>query len=999
MRRVRYSIGAFLALLATIWAAPLHAQGTGTIRGRVIDAESSRPLPGVTVTFGVRNTLTQSDGGYVLTALPAGSDSLRVRMLGYAPASRYVAVASGQTITANFTMTAQAVSLGEIVVTGYGEQRAGDITGAITQLDSSDFNPRAVNPADMIQGKVAGVQVVDNNEPGGGQSIRIRGTTSVNASSEPLYVIDGVPVGGTGAGGGLSAGRDPLNFLNPDDIANITVLRDASAAAIYGANGASGVILITTKQGQRGGPQFEYSTSVSASDVTRVPDMLSADEFRTAVTQYAPQYVNQLGSANTNWFDQVTRTGYGQTHNLSVSGAGETNTWRLSFGYLNQDGVVRGSTLKRYSLGLNLTQRLFHDRVNVNANVRGARSDDNFTPGGYGIGGVISNAANMGPTQPVLDPTTTTGYYNWPGNSLTSADNPVEILNLAQNHGTTYRSIGNVQLSWRLPLLGDAVSAHANLGYDVTQVNSANFGPSVLHAEQKTAYYGELAQNNNNQANSVFETYLTYSAPVAALRGNLDLTAGYSYSQSKADYRSLYERGLSTDLLGTNGVPSAQSVSPSAYVDASRLISFFGRANYNVNDKYLLAFSLRRDGSSRFGPNNAWGVFPSAAFAWRISQESFMQSFRSLSDLKLRVSWARTGNQNFANYLSYAAFTYSNPQGQVQFGNQFITTIRPAAVDPNIKWEATTSVNVGVDWGFSNQRYSGSIDWYNKKTSDMIFSVPVAGGSNLSNYVTTNIGDMRNRGFELSLHARVLNGGRGGLGWNADFTFAHNKNTLLSINPSSSASSQILVGGISGGVGNTVQVLTPGAAVNSFFLCRQVYDASGKPTQNSYYDSTGAVVTGCTNDRAVEHSPDPSAIIGHSSYLTYGRFDFSFSLRAYLGNYVYNNVASAAGDYRELYAGTSPYNLHRSVLETGFTQAQYLSDYYLEKASFLRMDNITLGYALNIRGQPARLYGTVQNVFTITGYSGVDPTAGLNGIDNNIYPRARTFTGGMSIRF
>jgi TonB-linked SusC/RagA family outer membrane protein len=999
MKRVRFFTSALLSVLCM---APLSAQTTGTVRGRVIDAATQQPIVGATVTIGPRGAQTQANGRYTITGVPAGSDSVRARMIGYAPVAQMVNVPAGQTTDADLALSPQAVNLSAIVVTGYGEQRAGDITGAVTQLTTAEFNPgRVVSPAELIQSKVAGVQVVDNNEPGGGISIRIRGTTSINASSEPLYVIDGIPVGGGSNGGGISAGRDPLNFLNPDDIDDITVLRDASAAAIYGANGASGVILITTKRGHRGaGPQFEYSTSFSASSVTRLPDMLNAAEYRAAVTQYAPQYLNQLGTANTNWFDQVTRTGYGQAHNLSVSGAGDNNAYRLSFGYLNQDGIIQGSTVKRYSLGVNLSQRLFHDRVDVRANLRGSRSDDQFTPGGYGLGGVLSNAAQYGPTQPVRDSTATTGYYNWPGTSLTSGDNPVEILNLATSHGQTYRSIGNMQVDWHLPFLGDALAAHVNVGYDVTDVTSGTFGPSSLHAEQKTGYFGELASNNNNATGSVLEAYLTYAAPSSVVHGQLDLTAGYSYAQAHAEYASLYERGLASNLLGTSGVPSAQSVSPSDYVDESRLISFFGRANYNISDKYLLSASLRRDGSSRFGPNNAWGVFPSAAFAWRISKESFMQSFRSLSDLKLRLSWARTGNQAFANYLSYAAYTYSNPQGQVQFGNQFVSTIRPAAVDPNIKWESTGSVDVGLDWGFNNQRVSGTIDWYDKKTDDMIFQVPVAGGSNLSNYVTTNIGSMRNRGIEASLRARLMDGGRRGFTWNADFTISHNKNTLLSINPASSASSQILVGGISGGVGNTVQVLTPGVAVNSFFLCRQAYGSNGKPIQGSYLDSAGtAVVTQCSNNRVASHDPNPSLILGHSSYMTYRSFDFGFTLRAYLGNYVYNNVSSQMGDYRELFAGTSPYNLHRSVLTTGFTVAQYLSDYYLEKASFLRMDNLTVGYTFNYSGQPVRVYGTIQNVFTTSSYTGVDPTAGLNGIDNNIYPRARTFTGGMSVRF
>ena len=578
----------------------------------------------------------------------------------------------------------------------------------------------------------------------------------------------------------------------------------------------------------------------------------------------------------------------------------------------------------------------------------------------------------------------------------------MEILGLATSHGITYRSIGNVQAGWRLPVLNNALSAHMNLGYDVTQVQSASFNPSNLHSEQKNGYLGELWNNDNSMANSVLETYLTYAAPISALgAGNVEATAGYSYTQSHAEYTSVYERGLASDLLGTNGIPNATTVQNSSPIDESRLISFFGRLNYNLKDRYLVALSLRRDGSSRFGPSNAWGVFPSAAFAWRLSQESFLSGVHSLSDLKLRVSWARTGNQAFGNYLQYAAYLYGNPQAQAQFGNQFITTIRPGAVDPNIKWESTGSVNVGLDFGFNNQRFSGALDWYDKKTEDMIFTVPVAAGTNLSNYVTTNIGSMRNRGIELGLHALLLQGSGPDLSWTADFTASHNSNSLLSINPTI-GTTQIPVGNISGGVGNTVQVLTAGQPVNAFFMCRQAYDASGKPIQGSFHYKSpvgDSIVTRCTDNREAMHSPQPNWILGHSSYFTFRDFDFGFTLRAYLGNYVYNNVASQYGDYRELFAGTSPYNLHRSVLTTGFTVAQYLSDYYLEKASFLRMDNVTAGYSFNYRGRPMRLYGTLQNAFTITGYSGVDPTAGVNGIDNNIYPRSRTFTGGLNVRF
>jgi iron complex outermembrane receptor protein len=968
--------------------APLRAQEpTGAIRGLVIDNETQQPLARVTVAVGSRGALTQADGRYLITGVPQGTAILRVRMLGYAPATQPVTVVGGLTVVADVALTPQAISLADIVVTGYGEQRAGDVTGAVTQISLEEFNPgRIVSPAQLIESKIAGVQVEDRNEPGAGRSIRIRGGTSVNASNEPLYVIDGVPVG-TGAGGGLSAGRDPLNFLNPDDIESITVLKDASAAAIYGANAANGVVLIQTKsRGGRLGQQITYSSSFSASTVTRLPEMLSAAEYRTAVGQHAAGSANQLLNADTDWFNLVSRTAYGQDHNLSLSNASERLFYRLSLGYLNQDGIIRGSTTERLSLGLGFQQRLFDDRLDLRANLKGSRAYDLFTPGG-----VLGNAATMGPTQPVYDPAAATGYYDWTA-APPSADNPVAILNLASDRGVTWRSLGNVQADYRMPFL-EALRANLNLSYDVARADRKTFTPSTLHSQLRE-FHGSLYLANQSQVNTVLEAYLNYVAPLDFAPGNIDLTGGYSYAQSHAEYPWFRAQGLSTNLLGDYGVSTAATVQNIENIVDSKLISFFGRFNYNLSDRYLVALSVRRDGSSRFGPGNQWGTFPSVALAWRVSQEPFMRGFGALSDLKLRASWARTGNQAFGDYLQYSTYTVGDALTQVQFGNEFVTTIRPSAVDPGIRWEETRSYNVGIDFGFRNQRLSGSVDWYDKETTDLIFTVPVAAGTNFSNYVTTNIGSMRNRGVEFSLSARLLDGGRDGLSWSADFTASHNANELLSIY---GEAQDIRTGNVSGAVGTRVQVLRPGEPVNSFFVYQQKYDAAGKPLEGQYEDLNG---DGSVNESDLRpfHDPAPKWTLGHTSRLTYGNFDFGFTLRAYLGAYVYNNVASANGFYEQLTRG-SPYNLHTSVLETGFVRQQYVSDYYVEDASFLRMDNVTLGYTFQYAGRPWRAFATVQNAFTLTGYSGVDPTAGLNGLDNNIYPRSRTFTGGLSVRF
>ena len=995
MRGLRY----FIILPLLLASAPLCAQTpTGTVRGRVTDAGTQQPLAGVTVTVRSRAAVTQADGRYVISGVAAGSDSVRARLIGYSPAVQAITIAGGDTVTVDFTMAQQAVRLSEVVVVGYGEQRAGDITSSASQVTAKDFNTGTiVSPQQLIASKVPGVQVVDNNQPGGGISIRIRGQASVSAGTEPLYVVDGVPLG-TGSGGGISAGGDALNFLNPNDIESITVLKDAAAAAIYGANASNGVVLITTKSGGAGRSRVEYGGSYSAASVTRLPSMLNAAQFDSVVNLYAPTKVSQLGSANTDWFALVDQTGTGQQHNVAVAGGGTSSTYRLSLGYLNQNGILRGSSTKRISLGVDYNQRLYDDRLNLKVNLAGGRAYDTFTPGG-----VLYNAAQMGPTQPVLDPTSATGYYNWPGNSLTSADNPVEVLNGALDHGTVYRSVGNMQAKYDFSKFGAlrGFTGTVNLGYDVTYADRVTFYRNDIHLETKNGTNGSFFESQPNQANTVLETYLDYHPPVNLGPGAMDVTAGYSYGQSHARFPSLSATQLTTNLLTDAGIP--QTVIPpipSLDIEESKLISFFGRVDYNINDRYLASASLRRDGSSRFGPGNQWGNFPAVSVGWRISQEPFLTNVSAISDLKLRASWGKTGNQAFGNYLFVPSFLACNSTAEAQFGNQFVCPFRPSAVDPNIKWESTRTWDVGADFTILNQRFTGSLDWYNKHTDDLLFTVPVAAGSNLSNFVTTNIGSVKNSGYELDVAARLLEATTG-LSWNVNLTAAHNTNELLSINPNAvGAGSRILTGGIAGGVGSTIQVLEPGQPINSFYVCQQVY-SGGTPTENAYKTLSGVDTTGCargTNTRAF-HDPAPHWMFGLTSNMTYHHFDLSMTLRAWLGNYVYNNVASNLGDYRELQAGSSPYNLSSSVLATGFTTQQLLSDYYVENASFLRMDNITLGYAFPWEGQQMRLFATVQNAFTITGYSGVDPTAGLNGIDNNIYPRSRILTGGLNVQF
>ncbi len=987
--------------LATGAVATAAQTPTGTIAGQVVDAATRQPVDGAVIAADGRSALSDANGRFQLTGVPVGARTVRATRLGYAEATQTVSVTAGQTTTIEIALNAEALALEGLVVIGYGETTQRELTGVIQRVDAREFNAgRVVSPEQLIQAKVPGVQIIDSGEPGGGISVRIRGGTSVTSSNEPLFVVDGVPLA---VGGGISAGRNPLNFLNPDDIATVTILKDASATAIYGSRGANGVVLIETKKGQ-GGSRLEYRGTVSTSNVTKELDLLNASQFRDAVSQQAPDRLNLLGNESTDWRDAVQRAGFGQEHSLAVTGGTDAVNYRFSASYLNQEGVVRGTETERVSASLNYNHLLLDDRLSFEANLKGTRSDDQFTPGG-----VLGGATSFAPTQPIRQATSPFGgFFEWA--DPLGPNNPVAELELVSDDGTTYRSVGNVlgEYAWSfLPGLSTTV----NVGYDVTKAERRTFAPSFLRGQAETGTGGTVSRSNSTQSNTLLDAYGTYTRPVGPIGSNLVVTAGYSYEESRSDFPSFSVEGLSFDLLGPNGIPAAERERTFLTVDESKLVSGFARVNYTLSDKYLFALSVRRDGSSKFGPDEQWGWFPSAAVAWRLIDEEFMRGVGSLSDLKLRASWGVNGNQAFGNYQAFSDYVIGGPQARVQFGNQFVTTIRPSAADPGIKWEETTSFNVGVDFGLQEGRFSGSLDYYAKDTEDLIFNVPVAAGTNLSNFVTTNIGSLQNRGFELSLNARLLEGRGSGLSWDASFNAATNSNELVQINPIGAGAEQILTGGIAGGVGSTIQVLQPGHPINSFFVYRHKRGADGKPVyadmngdgniddRDLYEDLNG---DGNVNqdDRAPFESPAPDWLLGHTSFLRYRNLDLSFTLLAQIGNHVYNNVASNNGHYSALRGG-APTNLHSSVLENGFVNPQYFSDVYIEDASFLRMDNISLGYTLNQPGplNGARLFATVQNVFTLTGYSGIDPTAGVNGIDNNIYPRSRTYSAGISVGF
>ena len=989
-----WRFGVFALVAALCVSEPALAQ-SARITGTVRSADGNAPIVGAEVEVSSagfrRAALTREDGRFVIQA-EAGTYKVRAKRIGFAADSATLTIAANDSKTVDFTLRATALQVTGVTVVGYGTQDVRDNTGSVRAVTAKEFNPgRVVSTEQLITAKVPGVQVIDNNEPGGGISIRIRGGTSVNASNEPLFVVDGVPLN---VGGGLSSGRNPLNFLNPNDIKEVTVLKDASATAIYGSRGANGVVLVTTRSGSSTEPAFSYSSSYSSSQIVSSPDLLSAAQYRAAVTQYAPANVGLLGSATTDWLDLVTRTAGGAEHNLAVSGVRDDMRYRLSAGLLDQNGVLAGTNARRYSGSASFSDLLLNDRLELRANVKATRNDDQYTPGG-----VLGGAVAFDPTQA---PVTGGTYFQW-ANPL-GTNNPIADLNQLYDRGSVFRSVGNIEAKWFFNDLIDGLSATVRSGYDYATSSRTQFSPSVSQFDVESGRGGRIDRNMPRQVNTVLEMFGNYNSKLPMLDSRIDVTAGYTYEQQKGDYASFWAEQLSTDLLGPNGVPLAGRTQNSLFVDEAKLISFFARANYSIKERYLFTASLRRDGSSRFGADNQWGIFPSFAAAWRIVDEPWFADIAAISDLKLRFSWGVNGNQSFGNYLYVPTYTPGGAQATYQFGNTFVSTLRPSAVDPNIKWEQTTSTNFGVDFGFWNDRLTGTLDVYNKDTKDLIFSVPVAAGTTVGNFVTTNIGSMNNKGIELGLSAVVVDQrASGGWRYEAGFAISSNQNEITAI--SADETDRILTGGIAGGVGSRIQVLQPGSPINSFFVYQHRKGADGKPVGGTapdtamYVDQNADGIINQDDLRAFKN-PAPRWIIGHTSTASYKNWDFSATARMYLGNYVYNNVASNLGFYAGLNAA-APSNRHASVLETGFVNPQYFSDYYVENASFLRLDNISASYTFrNVRGaRSVRVFGTIQNVFTSTKYSGVDPLAGVNGIDNNLFPLSRTFTLGANFAF
>ena len=954
------------------------------VKGHVKDAQGE-PVIGATVrVVGTQTaTVTDFDGNFALKA-NQGAD-ITVTYVGYQDAT----VKAARSLV--ITLKEDNAVLNEVVVIGYGSVRKSDATGSVMSVEADQLNKGlATSPADLLQGKTPGVQITTNSgAPGAGAKIRIRGGSSLSASNDPLIVIDGLPISSTDISGG-----DVLNTINPNDIESFSILKDASATAIYGSRASNGVILITTKKGKAGSkPRISVDMSGTFKTVAKKVDVLGGDAFREFFMQNFgdnADAVAALGNANTNWQDEIYHNTFAEEINASVTGGYVAKEgsfkmpYRISAGFLNNDGNLKTSSMNRTTVGFNLTPTLLNDRLTINLNGKGV-----FTHNSYADEGAIGAAVKYNPLKPVYNDDGS--YYRWESNgapNTMASLNPVAMLYEQNKDSYVRRFVGNAQFDYKFKFI-DGLRANLNLGLDFSTTSGWNVtdkGSEISYhnkVENGTGLWEKYTQTRRDQT---LEFYLAYAKDLKNINSRFDILAGYSWQHF---YNKTTDQKFAND-----GSDTEYPVSKPLFKTESYLISFYGRLNYTFMDRYLLTFTLRDDGTSRF-QNNKWGLFPSAALAWRINEEAFLKNVNWLSNLKLRLGYGITGQQNIGqgDYPSIPTYHTNQAGSLYMFGNNVIVPISPKGYAAQIKWEETTTYNIGLDFGFARNRINGSIDIYKRKTKDLLNKVPVAAGTNLTNYLLMNVGDMENKGIEGALNVVPIE--KKDLRWEIGINVAYNKNEITRLTASDDPSYPgVETGGISGGVGNNIQIQKVGNPLNSFYVFQQVYDEAGKPLEGVYVDRNhdGQITD---DDRYVYYKPDADVNIGLNTELNYKKWTLSASFRSSLGNYVYNNVASDAEMKKDMWTNNFISNRLTSATYSNFAQAQYKSDYYVQNASFLKLDKVTLAYNI---APWVRVNFTAQNVFTITNYDGVDPEV-ANGIDNNMYPRSRNFIIGASFNF
>jgi TonB-linked SusC/RagA family outer membrane protein len=1004
MRKIYFK--QYLLICAFLMISGISFAQTGIITGKVVD-ETNQPLPGaiVSVVGAQKNSPTDANGNFKLTGVANGTVTLQANFIGYKLNEKTITVTGNTTV--NFNMAPSSTDLNEVVVIGYGTVQKKDLTGSVATITAKDFNQGAVTaPEQLIQGKVAGVSIISNSgAPGAASQILIRGGASVNGSNAPLIVVDGIPLDDAMNPDGtskISGVANPLAMINPNDIESFSILKDASAAAIYGNRASSGVILITTKKGQAGAPKINFSTQLSVSTLPKEAPVLSASQFRSFVKQYGDTaQIAQLGTANTDWQKQIYQTAISTDDNVSISGTSGHLPYRVSVGYTDQNGIMKTTSLQRYSTGINLSPSFFTDHLKLNFNFNGSQVKQRFANEGAAVG----DATSFNPTYPVYSGNANYGgYYEYlQGGNLSALTprNPLGVLEEENNSSTAYRMITSLNVDYKLHFFPD-LHINVNLGYD----GSTGSGTDVIPSYAASQYPGTTVNGVNERGvnsrykgtngNKTLETYLSYSKTFKSIKSHVDAVVGYS-DQEFTSTGYAYQSRFGDMTLNPNSIPAFPIT-----INQYDLTSVYGRLNYGYDDRFLITGTVREDNSTRFAPNLRTGYFPSGALAWVISHEDFLKNNTVLSNLKLRIEYGITGNQSgIGDYEYLSDYSISNNAGRYLLGNQYTYMYRPGAYYPGRTWEQTATTNVGFDYGFLGERITGSIDYYFKKTDHLLATIGQPAGTNFGNSIIGNVGNMQTNGLEFNISGKIID--TKDQTWTANFNVTFNKNkitNLTAITTPEFPGDQVTA--INGGTGNTVQINQVGYPRNSFFVYQQVYGANGKPLDGVFVDRNGDGTIN-NSDLYIDHSPDPKEYFGFSSDYRYKKWGIGFVTRASLGNYAYNNVASSTGISRNILNPLGFLNNGSSdilnTLSTGNGNNDLLSDYYIQNASFLKMDNAHISYNFGKvfkNTGDLRLSGNVNNVFTITQYKGVDPEI-TNGVDNNLYPRPRTFVLGVNL--
>ena len=960
---------------------PVFAQqASRTVTGKVLD-ENKQPMPGVAILIvGTTSGGTTDFEGNFTLSVPAGNNELQFSFIGYETVK--IPIPANNNI--RLQMKPQTMTLDDVVVIGYGTSRKGDLTGAVANVSSKDFNEGMISsPEQLINGKIAGVQIMSNSgSPTAGSTIRIRGGASLNASNDPLIVLDGVPL----EIGGISGNNSNfLSLINPNDIESMTVLKDASSTAIYGSRASNGVIIITTKKGADSKLKISFNTTNSLQVRTQTADMLSRGEFINIVNSNGTDAQKALlGTANTDWNDEIYNVAFGTDNNLSFSGKLKNIPYRVSLGYYNQDGILRTDNAERITGNISVSPGFFNNYLKFNVNIKGSLNKNRFANGG-----AIWAASTYNPTLPVHSGNDVFGGYTEAidntGTPVTrGVRNPLGLLRQYKSTSDIKRVIGNADVDYKLHFLPE-LKFHATVGYDYAEGKGKIYVPEEA-AEYATTGGRDFTYGPQINTNRLLTTYLNYNKTFGEF--TVDATAGYDYQAWKS----------SSEKYSELNVAGIEQKSIAASDQRHVLLSYYGRLNLTYDTRYMLTATIRRDGTSRFNKDNRWGTFPSLALAWRISEESFLENWETLSNLKLRGSYGVTGQQDgIGNYNYLPVYTGSQSGAEYQFGNAFYPTYRPEAYASDLKWETTTAWNAGIDFGFFNNRLSGSVDFYTRKTKDLLATVPSPAGTNFDKTILTNVGNVDSHGLEFGLNVTPVD--TKNITWDMSFnaTWQRMKIQNLSLVKGTAITNT--------SVGPTIdsyyfQVLSEGYEPYMFYLYHQLYDEKGKPIEGAYADlnDDGEINS---DDLYRYKSPSPDWILGFSTSLRYKKWNLGMSFRANIGNYVYNGMAMNTGAWNTMsYNDYQLNNLSSSYLKTGFRERQFLSDYYVENASFLKMDNITLTYNFGKIWNCFNLNASamVQNVFTVTNYSGVDPEV-PNGMDSSFYPRPRIFSLGLGLDF